>query len=202
MMVAAMKTFTTHSSSTMWPTSRSPHLTFHLIPNVTNTHWQACVCARFCHGVSLASVNPQSHIRCDNLSCFSTDAVEKTSTITQKNTVTSVVRQAGRPALFTCGPCVDVDVITPCCVQQKEGCGSAGGSTSSNPLVFKLWPTCMNLAYDSRGTVVYVTSRSVCDGCSSTAAARGTGTGTGTAHEWVSQQTQPKTSASDWDTAV
>lgn len=142
----------------MWSASRSQHLTFHLIPNVTNTQFtSAYVC--FCHGFSVASVNPQSHIRCDNWSCFSIDAVEKTSTITLKNTVTSVVRRAGRSTLFTCGLHVDVDVIAPCCVQQKEGCGtiwSAGGSTSSNPLVFTLWPTCMNSAYDTRGTICHI----------------------------------------------
>lgn len=55
---------------------------------------------------------------------FSTVAMKKTSTITQKNTVViSVVRQAGHPALFTCGPYVHVDVITPHCARQAEGCG-------------------------------------------------------------------------------
>ncbi|KAK9515058.1 hypothetical protein VZT92_025729 [Zoarces viviparus] len=67
----------------------------------------------------------------DRLSYVATK--KKTSTITQKNTaVTSAVKQAGQPALFTCGPHVNVDV--------KEGCGSfePRGSTSSNHLVFTI----------------------------------------------------------------
>lgn len=92
--------------------------------------------------------------------------------------------EAGQPALFTWGP---YDAFSA--VSRGRGCGSFeahwGGSTSSNLAVFKLWPTCMSITYDSQ--VLYVTSVSWPGGWSTRERVRGTGTGT--AHTWMSQQT-------------
>lgn len=152
--------------------------------------------------------NPQSYITCNKLSYFSIGCCEeKTSTITPKEHGgwrLWLVRQVSQLCLH-----VDLflDVISDHYVQE-EGCGSfeahQGGSTSSN-LLFTLWPTCMNLAYDSRGNYMSHHCRITVsvDSWSTTAAAakrRGAGTGTGTVNRWMSQQTQPKTSASDWNT--
>lgn len=143
-----------------------------------------------------------------NCRIFPSVAVKKkTSTITPKEHGgwrLWLVRQVSQLCLH-----VDLflDVISDHYVQE-EGCGSfeahQGGSTSSN-LLFTLWPTCMNLAYDSRGNYMSHHCRITVsvDSWSTTAAAAkrgGAGTGTGTVNRWMSQQTQPKTSASDWNT--
>lgn len=65
LIVAAMKSFTTHTGLAMWTSSRLPYLTFHLHPksccykHTVIVCVYVCVC--FCHGLSVASVN-RAHI--------------------------------------------------------------------------------------------------------------------------------------------
>lgn len=102
LMVAAMKTFTTHTVLTMWPSSRLPLLTFHLdSKRFWCKHKVIDKCAHaFWHGFSVASWKIKTHNNTSDASnLFSVVAMKKTSTTTSKNTVvTSAVRQTGQPA--------------------------------------------------------------------------------------------------------
>ena len=104
-----MTELTTYTNWTMWPSSRSPHSTFHLLSKgpFRRNHWwahnhtsdvSACHLSYRCYDENI-NTNPKEHHG-------------------------EVCGETGRSTRFvyTCGP--HLDVIACCCVRREEGCGS------------------------------------------------------------------------------